>query len=73
MVKVYIEPRPKGRPAGTPIDDYAVEDGANSVLSTYRTQADAIVWAKARGHSPIMVAHVRYTSKGSPDHWRPHS
>jgi hypothetical protein len=69
MANVYIEPRPKGRPEGTAIDDYAVEDHANSVLSTHRTQAEAISWAKARGHSPL-VARVRNTNKGNPDHWR---
>jgi hypothetical protein len=73
MVKVYIEPRPEGRPEGTPIDDYAVEDHASSALSIHRTQAEAINWAKAKGHSPIMVARVRNTNKGNPDHWRTHS
>jgi hypothetical protein len=26
MANVYIEARPKGRPEGSPIDDYVVED-----------------------------------------------
>ena len=69
MANVYIEPRPKGRPEGTPIEDYAVEDSASSMLSTHRTQAEAIAWAKARGHAPL-VARVRNTDKGNPDHWR---
>jgi len=69
MANVYIEPRPKGRPEGSPIEDYAVEDRANSVLSTHRTQADAIAWVKAQGHSPL-VARVRNTNMGNPDHWR---
>jgi hypothetical protein len=69
MANVYVEPRPKGRAEGTAIDDYAVEDGASSVLSTHETQAEAIAWAKARGHSPL-VARVRNTNKGNPDHWR---
>ena len=29
MATVYIEPRPKGRPEGDPIDDYVVEDHAD--------------------------------------------
>jgi len=29
MANVYIEPRPKGRPAGSPITDYVVEDQAD--------------------------------------------
>jgi hypothetical protein len=63
MANVYIEPRPKGRPEGTPIDSYAVEDHADSVLSTHRTQAEAIAWAKASGHSPH-VAHVKKHQQG---------
>jgi hypothetical protein len=33
MANVYIEPRPKGRPEGDPIDDYVVEDHADHVLA----------------------------------------
>ena len=46
MPNVYIEPRPKGRPEGDPIDDYVVEDHADHVLSTFKTQREAIEWAK---------------------------
>jgi hypothetical protein len=70
MVKVYIEPRPKGRPEGSAIDDYAVEDRADSVLATRKTQGEAIRWAKDHNHAPVMVARVRNTDKGKPDHWR---
>jgi hypothetical protein len=70
MPNVYIEARPKGRPEGTRIDDYVVEDAADSVLSTHLTQAQAIQWAKARGHRPL-VARVRHlNNKRVPDHWR---
>jgi hypothetical protein len=69
MAKVYIEPRPKG---DAPITSYVVEDHADSVLYTSQTQAAAIKWAEDQGHSPIMVAHVRNTDKGNPDHWRKH-
>lgn len=70
MAVVYVEARPKGRPDGSPIDDYVVEDHANSVLHTARTQADAIAWAKRNGHSPH-VARVRHLNdKKKPDHWR---
>lgn len=70
MPNVYIEARPKGRPEGTHIDDYVVEDAADSVLSTHRTQAQAILWAKAKGHRPL-VARVRHlNNKRIPDHWR---
>jgi hypothetical protein len=36
MPNVYIEPRPKGRPEGDPIDDYVVEDHADHVLRRKR-------------------------------------
>jgi hypothetical protein len=49
MPNVYVEPRPKGRPEGDPIDDYVVEDHADHVLHTCRTQHEAIDWAKIRG------------------------
>lgn len=71
MATVYVEARPKGRPEGSPITDYVVEDHADHVLHTARTQEDAIRWAKANGHSPH-VARVRHLNdKKKPDHWRP--
>ena len=70
MPNVYIEARPKGRPEGSRIDDYVVEDAADSVLSTHQTQAQAIQWAKSHGHRPL-VARVRHlNNKRIPDHWR---
>jgi len=47
MANVYIEARPKGRWEGSSIDDYVVEDHADSVLKTTSTQRAAIDWAKA--------------------------
>ena len=70
MGNVYVEARPKGRPEGEPISNYAVEDHADHVLHTARTQSDAIDWAKRQGHSPL-VARVRHLNdKQKPDHWR---
>jgi hypothetical protein len=70
VANVYVEARPKGRAEGTYIDDYVVDDHAGSVLATTRTQLDAINWAKARGHNPL-VARVRHLNdKKIPDHWR---
>jgi hypothetical protein len=70
MANVYIEARPKGRPEGSPIDDYVVEDHADHVLGTFGTQKDAIDWARRNGHSPL-VARVRHLNdKKRPDHWR---
>jgi len=70
VANVYIEPRPKGRPEGTPIDDYVVEDGGDHVLKTFNTQKEAIDWAKRQGHHPL-VARVRHlNNKRMPDQWR---
>jgi hypothetical protein len=70
MAVVYIEARPKGRPAGERIDDYVVEDHTDHVLATSKTQEEAIAWAKRNGHSPH-VARVRHLNdKKKPDHWR---
>ena len=69
MANVYIEARPKGRD-GDPITHYVVEDHADHVLATSKTQHEAITWAKAAGHHPL-VARVRHLSdKKIPDHWR---
>jgi len=48
--RVYIEARPKGR-QGSAIEGYVVEQG-DRVLKTFKTQAEAITWAKSVGHSP---------------------
>ena len=70
MANVYIEARPKGRPEGSHIDDYVVEDHADHVLATFRTQREAIDWTRSRGHS-LLVARVRHLNdKEKPDHWR---
>jgi hypothetical protein len=70
MANVYIEPRPKGRPEGTHIEDYVVEDDADHVLSTFRTQRDAIEWAKKEGHTPLIACVRLLNDKNKPDHWR---
>jgi hypothetical protein len=70
MANVYVEARPKGRPEGTHIDDYVVEDHADHVLGMFGTQAEAIAWAKRQNHNPL-VARVRHLNdKKKPDHWR---
>lgn len=70
MANVYVEARPKGRPEGSPIHDYVVENHADQVLGTFKTQKEAIDWAKANGHHPL-VARVRHLNdKKIPDHWR---
>lgn len=70
MANVYVEGRPKGHREGSRIDDYVVEDHADHVLGVFRTQKEAIYWAKSQGHRPL-VARVRHlNSKRIPDHWR---
>jgi hypothetical protein len=70
MANVYVEARPKGRPEGSPIEGYVVEDHADSVLGSFTTQAEAIEWAKTHNHHPL-VARVRHLNdKKDPDHWR---
>ena len=70
MPNVFIEARPKGHPDPHPIDHYVVEDHADHMLATFTTQKEAIDWAKANGHAPL-VARVRHLSdKKNPDHWR---
>ena len=68
---VYVEPRPKGRSEGSPIEDYVLEyaHGVRVTQRAYRTQEDAIAEAKMLGHQPL-IARVRNTSKGDPGHWR---
>ena len=70
MAVVFIEARPKDKPEGSPIDDYVIEDHANHILASFRTQKEAIDWARKDGHTP-QVARVRHLNdKGKPDHWR---
>jgi hypothetical protein len=69
MSNVYVEPVPKGREG--PIEGYVLEHANDAEVTNkiYPTQKAAIDEAKALGHKPL-VAHVRVTSKGKPDHWR---
>ena len=71
MTTVFVEARPKGRREGTAIVDYVVEEQGDRFLKAFKTQAEAITWAKSEGHSPH-VARVRHLNdKKIPDHWRP--
>ena len=71
MANVYIEPEPRGRPEGSAITHYVLEyaHGARVTNTNYSTQHEAVSEAKRLGHSPL-VARVRNTNKGNPDHWR---
>jgi hypothetical protein len=70
MANVYVEARPKGRPEGSHITDYVVEDRADHVLHTAPTQHAAIDWAKRQGHQPLVARVRRLNDKARPDHWR---
>lgn len=71
MANVYVEARPKGRPEGSAITDYVVEDHADHVLATFKTQREGIDWAKSKGHSPLLARVRHLNDKKKPDHWRP--
>jgi hypothetical protein len=65
MTKVFIEPRPKGRPEGAEIEDFVVEEEGDRVLKTFKTQEEAITWVvEEEGHSPN-VARVRHQEEHS--------
>jgi hypothetical protein len=70
MGNVYIEARPKERPEGTHIDDYVAEDHADHVLGTFKTQREAIDWARKQGHSPLVARIRNLNDKKKSDHWR---
>jgi hypothetical protein len=69
MPNVYIEPKPPG--GSNPPDHYVIEHANGTKLDgvQYKTQDAAIKAARGAGHHPL-IARVRNTSKGNPDHWR---
>jgi membrane protein len=54
MANVYIEARPKGQPESTVVVDYTIEDQAEHLLGSCRTQEEAVEWARSRGHVPLV-------------------
>ena len=71
MANVYVEPKPKARSETEAITHYVLEYAGDSRVTNtdYPTQKEAIDAAKKAGHHPL-VARVRVTNKGNPDHWR---
>ena len=65
MANVYVEARPKGRPEGSRIGDYVVEDHADHVLGTFKTQREAIEWAKGGAIIPLSPASGTSTTRRS--------
>lgn len=70
MANVYIEARPKGRPEGSAIRGFVVEDHASHELGTFANQEEAIDWARTKGHSPLVIRVRHVNDKNVPDHWR---
>jgi hypothetical protein len=58
MANVYVEPRPKGRMEGSHIDDYVVEDHADHVLATFKTNMRRSIGRRNRGTIPWWPASV---------------
>ena len=70
MANVYVEACPKGYREGTPITNFVVEDHAGSALGAFKTQQEAIDWAKSKGYSPLLVRVRHENDRKRPDHWR---
>lgn len=68
MANVYIEPRPED--SEDPIDGYVVEDHRDRVLATFEMQEEAIKWALAHGHRPLIARVRALNDKKQPEHWR---
>jgi hypothetical protein len=68
MPNVYVEARPKGRSEGSPIEDFAVEDRADHVLGSFKTQKEEIDWARKNGHSTLRARVRHLNDKKTPDH-----
>jgi hypothetical protein len=70
MADVYVEARPKGRPEGTRIDDFVVEDQTDHALHTATTREQAIDWAKSNGHTPHVARVRQLNDRKIPALWR---
>lgn len=66
MANVYVEARPEGRPEGTRIDDYVVEDHADKVLYTSATQKESIDCSKAERPSPPCGTRAAFERQEEP-------
>jgi hypothetical protein len=64
---LFVEPRPKGKREGEPVEEFVVEDHTDHALATFKTQEEAIKWAKEHKHTPH-VARVRHLNdENKPD------
>ena len=70
MTAAYVEHRPRSNEPKEPTIHFAVVVNGKDV-EKFRTQEDAVSWAKKQGYSPIHVARVRHLQdRDQPDHWR---
>jgi len=60
----------QGRPEGSWIEDYVVEDHADHVFATLKTQQGAIDWFSKNDHAPLVAGVRHLNDKKKPDHWR---
>jgi hypothetical protein len=47
-----------------------VEDHADHVLASFKTQQEAIDWARKNSHHPLVARVRNLNDKKKPDHWR---
>jgi hypothetical protein len=66
----YIEALPKGHAEGSPIEGFVAEDHVSRVRGTFKTQQEAIDWAKSRGYVPHVVRVRHLNDKTKLGHWR---
>ncbi|HKR27594.1 MAG TPA: hypothetical protein VJS11_09065 [Acidobacteriaceae bacterium] len=71
MANVYLEARFNIRPDKPPVQRYVVKDFADQVLGIFRNQKEAIHWARAMGHSPLLARFGDQNDKNNPAHWQP--
>lgn len=67
---MYIDARPKGRQEGSAVEDFVVEDHADYVLAAFKTQREAIEWARNNNHSPLVARVGHLNDEKVLDHWR---
>lgn len=67
MASVFVALR-RIEPGSAGLQMYVVKDRSDQFLGLFRTEQDAINWAKAMGHSPLVVRNVLSNEKKSAEH-----
>jgi hypothetical protein len=70
MPNVYVEARPKGRPEGSAIEDYVVEDHADHVLATVQNTAGGNRLVQKERTRPAGRARAAPERQKETGHWR---